>query len=52
LWCTDPLLRGDSVNSSCCYEAPAAYACAVMSHNSRRSDAGSVFCRSPLRLMT
>jgi hypothetical protein len=32
MWCIDPLLRGDFVNISRCYEAPAAYACAMTSH--------------------
>jgi hypothetical protein len=32
LWRIDPLLRGDYVNNSRCYGAPAAYACAVTSH--------------------
>jgi hypothetical protein len=50
LWSTDPLLRGDSVNNSRCYGAPAAYACAVTSHNNRRGDAGGVFFRSAPRL--
>jgi hypothetical protein len=27
-----------------CYVAPAAYACAVTSHNNRKSDAGGVLC--------
>jgi hypothetical protein len=31
MWRIDPLLRGDSVNNSHCYGAPAAYACAVFS---------------------
>jgi hypothetical protein len=49
-WRIDPLLKGDSVNSSRCYGAPAAYACAVTSNNNRRGDAGGVFCRSAPRL--
>jgi hypothetical protein len=32
-----------------CYGAPAVYACAVMSHNNRRGDAGGVFCGSAPR---
>jgi hypothetical protein len=65
LWRIDPLLRGDHVNSSrCndrggvtmtdensrCYVEPAAYACAVTSHNSKREDAGGVLCVSAPRL--
>jgi hypothetical protein len=50
LWCTEPLLRGYSVNNSRCYAAPAAYACTVTSHNNRRGDADGVFCRSAPRL--
>jgi hypothetical protein len=46
LWCIDPLQRGDFVNNSRCYKPPAAYACAVMSHNNREGDAGDVFCRT------
>jgi hypothetical protein len=50
LWRIHPLVRADSVNNSRCYGAPAAYACAVTSHNNRRGDAGGVFCRSAPRL--
>jgi hypothetical protein len=50
LWRIDPLLRGDPVNNSRCYGAPASYACAVTSHNNRRGDAGGVLCRSAPRL--
>jgi hypothetical protein len=50
LWRIRPLLRSDTVNNSRCYGAPAAYACAVTSHNSRRGDAGDVFCWSDPRL--
>jgi hypothetical protein len=49
LWCIDPLLRGDYVNNSRCYGAPATYACPVTSHNSRRGDAGDVFYKSAPR---
>jgi hypothetical protein len=48
-WRVDTLLRGDSVNISRCYGAPAAYAFAVTSHN-RRGDASGVFSRSTPRL--
>jgi hypothetical protein len=37
------------LNNSRCHGAPAAYACALTSHN-RRGDAYGVFCRSALRL--
>jgi hypothetical protein len=50
LWRIGPLLRGDSVNNSRCYGAPAAYACAVTSHNNIRDDAVCVFCRSVPRI--
>jgi hypothetical protein len=50
VWLIDPLLKGDSLNNSGCYEAPAAYACAVTSHNNRSGDAGDVFPRSAPRL--
>jgi hypothetical protein len=45
-----PVARGDSLNNSRCCGAPAAYACAVTSHNNRRRDTGGVFCRSAPRL--
>jgi hypothetical protein len=35
---------------SCCYMAPAAYMCAVTSHNNRRGDAGNVLVGPPPRL--
>jgi hypothetical protein len=50
LWRIDPLLRGDSVNISRCYGAPAAYACAVTSHNNRRGGACGVLCGSATRI--
>jgi hypothetical protein len=46
LSCIDLLLRGDSVNNSRCYGAPAAYASAVTSHNNSKGETGGVFCRS------
>jgi hypothetical protein len=50
LWLIDPLLIGNSVNNNRCYGAPAAYACAVTSHNNRRDDADDVFYGSASRL--
>jgi hypothetical protein len=48
LWRIDPLLRSDCVNNSRCYEAPAAYACAVTLHDMEWW-MQAVFCVGPLR---